>query len=59
MDSEMKTKLSEYVKVAEAAAILGVTQGTLRNWDEAGKLPIQKPRPAVNDCSNERISRTS
>ena len=38
----MKTKLSEYVKVAEAAEILGVSQGTLRNWSEAGKIPMHK-----------------
>jgi len=38
----MKTKLSEYVKVAEAAEILGVSQGTLRNWAEAGKIPMYK-----------------
>ena len=38
----MKTKLSEYVKVAEAAEILGVSQSTLRNWAEAGKIPMHK-----------------
>jgi len=38
----METKLSEYVKVAEAAEILGVSQGTLRNWSEAGKIPMHK-----------------
>ena len=38
----MKTKLSEYVKVAEAAAILGVSQGTVRSWAEAGKIPMHK-----------------
>ena len=38
----MKKKLSEYVKVAEAAEILGVSQGTIRTWAEAGKLPMQK-----------------
>ena len=38
----MKTKLSEYMKVAEAAEILGVSQGTLRNWAEAGKIPVYK-----------------
>ena len=38
----MKTKLSEYVKVAEAAEILGVSQGTVRTWAEAGKLPMHK-----------------
>jgi excisionase family DNA binding protein len=38
----MKTKLSEYVKVAEAAEILGVSQGTVRTWAEAGKIPMHK-----------------
>ncbi len=38
----MKTKLSEYVKVAEAAEILGVSQGTIRVWAEAGKIPMHK-----------------
>ncbi len=38
----MKTKLCEYVKVAEAAEILGVSQGTIRAWAETGKLPMQK-----------------
>jgi len=38
----MKTKLSEYVKVAEAAEILGVSQGTVRAWAEAGKIPTHK-----------------
>ena len=38
----MKTKLSEYVKVAEAAEILGVSQGTVRSWAEAGKIPMHK-----------------
>ena len=41
-DSKMKTKLSEYVKVAEAAEILGVSQGTIRTWAEAGKIPMHK-----------------
>lgn len=35
-------KLSEYVKVAEAAEILGVSQGTIRTWAEAGKIPMHK-----------------
>ena len=35
-------KLSEYVKVAEAATILGVSQGTVRAWAEAGKIPMHK-----------------
>ena len=36
------TKLSEYVKVAEAAEILGVSQGTVRSWAEAGKIPVHR-----------------
>jgi len=38
----MKTRLSEYVKVGEAAEILGVSQGTVRAWAEAGKIPMHK-----------------
>jgi excisionase family DNA binding protein len=38
----MKTRLSEYVKVAEAAEILGISQGTVRAWAEAGKIPMHK-----------------
>ena len=38
----MKTRLSEYVKVAEAAEILGVSQGTVRAWAEASKIPMHK-----------------
>jgi excisionase family DNA binding protein len=33
-------KLNEYVKVAEAAEILGVSQNTLRNWSELGKIRV-------------------
>ena len=36
------TKLSEYVKVAEAAEILGVSQGTLRTWAADGKIPMHR-----------------
>lgn len=35
-------KLSEYVKTAEAAEILGVSQNTLRAWAEDGKLPVRR-----------------
>lgn len=37
-----KTKLSDYVKTAEAAEILGVSQNTLRTWAEAGKIPVRR-----------------
>jgi excisionase family DNA binding protein len=36
------TKLNEYVKIAEAARILGVSQNTLRAWAEAGKIPVRR-----------------
>lgn len=35
-------RLSEYVKVAEAAEILGVSQGTVRTWAAAGKIPMHR-----------------
>ena len=35
-------KLSEYVKTAEAAEILGVSQTTLRKWAEGGKIPVRR-----------------
>jgi len=35
-------KLSEYVKTAEAAEILGVSQTTLRKWTESGKVPVKR-----------------
>ena len=38
----MKTKLSEYVKVADAAEILGVSQGTVRTWAARGKIPMHR-----------------
>ena len=31
-------KLDEYVKIAEAAKILGVAENTLRNWADAGRI---------------------
>ena len=35
-------KLSDYVKTAEAAEILGVSQTTLRKWAEQGKIPMHR-----------------
>lgn len=37
-----KTKLSEYVKTAEAAEILGVAQNTLRKWAKQDKIPMRR-----------------
>jgi excisionase family DNA binding protein len=50
----MKTRLNEYVKVAEAAEILGVSQGTVRSWAEAGKIPMHK-NPANGDRLFKRL----
>ena len=36
------TRLNDYVKVAEASEILGVSPNTLRAWAEAGKIPMRK-----------------
>lgn len=38
----MGPNLREYVKFAEAAKTLGESQGTVRTWAEAGKVPMQK-----------------
>jgi excisionase family DNA binding protein len=35
-------RLNQYVKVAEAAEILGVSQGAVRTWAEDGKLPVHR-----------------
>jgi excisionase family DNA binding protein len=35
-------KLTDYVKTAEAAEILGVSQNTLRKWAAAGAIPMQR-----------------
>ncbi len=36
------TRLNEYVKTAEAARILGVSQNTLRAWAESRKIPMRR-----------------
>ena len=50
----MKIKLSEYVMVAEAAAILGVSQGTIRTWAEAGDSQCTKTRQIDTDYFGEK-----
>jgi excisionase family DNA binding protein len=37
-----KAKVNDYVMVAKAARILGVSQGTVRTWAEDGKIPMHK-----------------
>ena len=51
---ETMTKVSEYVKVAEAAEILGVSQNTVRAWAENGKLPVHR-----NPANGYRLFRRS
>lgn len=41
------TKLSDYLRVSEAAEYLGVSPNTLRNWERAGKIVAH--RHPVND----------
>ena len=36
----MAEKLSDYLKTAEAAEFLGVSQDTLRNWAKEGKIQV-------------------
>lgn len=36
--SQQPTKFDGYLTIAEAAALLGVSPSTLRNWDRHGKL---------------------
>jgi len=37
-----KLRLNEYVKIAEAARILGVSVSTVRVWAEAGKIRVHR-----------------
>lgn len=36
------TKLTDYVKTAEAAEILGISQNTLRKWAGRGDIPMHR-----------------
>lgn len=47
-------KLSDYVKTAEAAEILGVSQTTLRKYAATGKIPVR-----VNPANGYRLFRRS
>jgi len=52
----MKPKLSEYVKVAEAAEIPGVSQGTVRAWAEASKIPMYRnPANGYRLCTRVKL----
>ncbi|MGQ9822763.1 MAG: helix-turn-helix domain-containing protein [Thermogutta sp.] len=45
-------KLDQYVKIAEAARFLGVSQNTLRTWATEGKIPVR-----INPTNNYRLFR--
>lgn len=34
--------LQDYLRIKEASEFLGVSPGTLRNWDRAGKIPSHR-----------------
>ena len=36
------TKITEYVKIAEAAEIIGVAQNTVRKWADRGDIPMRR-----------------
>ncbi len=36
------TKIADYVKISEAAEILGVAQNTVRKWAEQGKISMHR-----------------
>jgi len=38
----MATKLSEYLRISEAAEYLGVSANTLRNWEASGKITVHR-----------------
>ncbi|MEK7722430.1 MAG: helix-turn-helix domain-containing protein [Elusimicrobiota bacterium] len=38
----MLHNLKDYLTISQAAAFLGVSPNTLRNWDRAGKLRAKK-----------------
>ena len=40
-------KLDEYLTIKEAAAFLGVSRNTLRNWEASGKITVY--RHPIND----------
>ena len=35
-------KISDYLKIGEAANMLGITMNTLRNWEEENKIKVYR-----------------
>lgn len=48
----MTEKLSDYLKTAEAAEFLGVSQNTIRTWAKQDKIPVR-----VNSANGYRLFR--
>jgi len=42
VQEEITPNLEDYLTVGEAAAFMGVSASTLRNWDRAGKLKARR-----------------
>ncbi len=38
----MDDNFKSYLLIAQAAQFLGVSEGTLRNWERAGKIPVTR-----------------
>ena len=45
-------KLNEYLKIAAAAQMLGVSQNTLRAWADDGRIPVM-----INPANGYRLFR--
>jgi len=45
-------KLREYLKIAEAAELLGISQNTLRKWADEGRIAV-----SVNPANGYRMFR--
>jgi len=43
-------KLDEYLRIAKAAEMLGVSQNTLRSWADSGRVPVH-----VNPANGYRL----
>ena len=38
----VEKNLREYLRIKDAAALLGVSEGTLRNWSQQGKIKVHR-----------------
>ena len=42
MPVNVEKNLREYLRIKDAAALLGVSEGTLRNWSQQGKIKVHR-----------------